>query len=207
MLHRAAVLARRAAGRLEAALLAGAPAAASLSAAFCHDEGDYDAVIRLRRDALPDADLPCLPGAAAPPPGAFARVLAAEVPDDRHCRAVLRGVPPAVLAARGAAAVRRELLVGFAPLERYVAALEARLGGAAAFCADFLAGDAVGVKWRAAGGAPGPLRPELAHTVAPVPGRKGAVLAVVFDPLAALQDCVALGAGLVEAVELRQGAS
>lgn len=56
----------------------------------------------------------------------------------------------AILEARGPKAVRKELLVGFDPLPIYVALLEQRFSDLAVFCADFVGGDLVGVKWRPA---------------------------------------------------------
>jgi len=86
----------------------------------------------------------------------------------------------------------------------YVELLERRLGHAAVFCADYLGGAAVGVKWRAATMGQAPLRPETAHLMAPaVPGagRGGGLLEVRPDVVAILADAAALGAGLVERVE------
>ncbi len=49
---------------------------------------------------------------------------------------------------RGAAKVRRELLVGFDPLAQYCAALQTRFGHLAALFWDGFGGRAVAVKWR-----------------------------------------------------------
>ena len=108
--------------------------------------------------------------------------------------------------------MRRELLVGFDPLPLLVEALEGRWGFLAAFCADYVGGCAlVGLKWRAAAFAPGPLRPERAYALralgpASAKSSKGsgaaAVGATVPDVAAVVDDILALGAGLVESVEV-----
>lgn len=46
--------------------------------------------------------------------------------------------------------MRRELLVGFDPLPLYLSLLESRFSDLAVFCADFVGGALVGVKWRPA---------------------------------------------------------
>lgn len=72
-----------------------------------------------------------------------------------------------MLFSRSHHALRRELLVGFDPLPRFTAALQARLGEAAVACADHVGGCLVALKWRGAALAPAPLRPEAAHLVCP----------------------------------------
>jgi hypothetical protein len=99
LLHRAAVLARRSAARLDAFLCGdggGVGAEADLCAAlFGRDEGEYDAVIRLRRDALPNAD--CALRLAAQGGGSRLQVVPGldeeALSDDKHSRAVLKGIP------------------------------------------------------------------------------------------------------------------
>lgn len=207
MLHRAAVLARRAAGALGAALTAGADPEAALAAAFAHDDAEYEVVIRLRSDALPDRDVALSLGkkkgssragwAVVEPP--------ADDPDAaKRSRAVLKGVPLAVLQARGAAAVRKELLVGFHPVPLFVSLLEERFGAVAIPCADYLGGVAVGLKLRGPALKPGPLRPEAAHAALPLIAGRGEELVVGPDLAAIAADALALGAGLVERVEFKE---
>lgn len=138
--------------------------------------------------------------------------------------------PAGVLQARGHSAVRRELLVGFDPLPPYTAQLQRRLGDLAVACADFVGGSVVALKWRAAALAPAPLRPEAAHLACPAgsaqaapaeellaawrqgsaaangvrsQGKELSAAAVVPDIVGALADALALGEGLVEAVQLQ----
>eukprot|EP00887_Chlorella_sp_A99_P002636 scaffold6.g2636.t1 len=165
LLPRLVVLAQRSAAALEGLLLptaapadGGTAAAAAAAAIFARDATEYDALLHLRRDALPNADRDVrVPGArerdgaGAPRSGAEEALRAeAESATTKHSRAILKGIPQSILAARGARAVRRELLVGFDPLPIYVAALERRFSDLAVFCADFVGGGLVGVKWRPA---------------------------------------------------------
>ncbi|KAK9832639.1 hypothetical protein WJX81_006336 [Elliptochloris bilobata] len=117
---RLAALARRSLGALQehvegAALQDDAAAAA---AAFAPALVDFDALLQLRREALPRA------------------------------QSVLRAVPAAVAERRGAASMATELLVGADPVTALVAALEARFGAVATLCADACGGALLGVKWR-----------------------------------------------------------
>jgi U3 small nucleolar RNA-associated protein 22 len=187
LLHRAVVLARRSAAALEAFLCGadggdgdddgdgGGGGAALLAAVFGREEGEYDALIRLRRDALPNGDCDLRVDASAAGTGG---------------------------GGRGSAAVRKELLVGFDPVPLYIDLLEQRLGSVAVFCADYVGGAVVGVKWRRAAFAPAPLRPETAHAMAPA--ARGPPLEGAPDVEAILADAAALGAGLVESVEVAE---
>ncbi|KAL4426966.1 hypothetical protein ABPG77_009527 [Micractinium sp. CCAP 211/92] len=200
VLPRIAVLAQRSAAALEQLLLGGgsgssgtaagdsseaaeARAAAAAAAVFSRDLGEYDVVISLRPDALPNAanDLRLGKQAAAaasapqrPQLGPALQAanqqlmaLAEAEAGVKHSRAILKGIPQSVLQARGHSAVRRELLVGFDPLPPYTAQLQRRLGDLAVACADFVGGSVVALKWRAAALAPAPLRPEAAHLACP----------------------------------------
>lgn len=119
----------------------------------------------------------------------------------------------------------------FDPVPLLVEELEQRFAPLAVFCADYVGGGAaVGVKWRAAAFAPGPLQPERAYMLRPlgpaaVEGegraakrakRSGAAAEAagehpavvgqcVPDVQAVLADIMALGAGLVESVEVLHG--
>ena len=128
-----------------------------------------------------------------------------------------------MLASRGQAAVRRELLVGFDPVPLFASLLESRLAHVAHVCADYTGGvPLMALKWRAPAFKPGPLRPEQAHTQRPLGSAEGAAdaevatgkhgkrsaldavrpLLLVPDVPAILEDIATLGAGLVESVQL-----
>lgn len=92
--------------------------------------------------------------------------------------------------------------MGFDPVPLYIDLLEQRLGSVAVFCADYVGGAVVGVKWRRAAFAPAPLRPETAHAMAPA--ARGPPLEGAPDVEAILADAAALGAGLVESVEVAE---
>jgi U3 small nucleolar RNA-associated protein 22 len=219
ILHRAAVLARRAVNTLEEILLVEnkkAPSADStagvLESIFLHDECDYEVVIRLRADALPKNEM------ALSRKNKKSTTSASEwhivEPEDspeesKKSRAVLKGIPKSVVEARGAAAVRKELLIGFDPVPLYVSLLEDRFGAVAVPCADYLGGTSVGLKLRGPALQPGGLRPEAAHATKPM--EKGVFpkdfddsLIVVPDLAAVAADCLVLGKGLVERVEFRK---
>lgn len=129
-----------------------------------------------------------------------------------------------MVATRGAAAVRRELLVGFDPVPLLASLLEQRLPGLAHVCADYTGGvPLLALKWRPAARRPGLVRPEAAPALRPVAsvseedsalaggrrGRSGAAeggcdsgpLLVELDVAAALADIGMLGAGLVDVVQ------
>jgi Nrap protein domain 6 len=134
---------------------------------------------------------------------------------------------PGVVQSWSSGRLRRELLVGFDPVPLLVAELEARFDHLAVFFADYVGGDFVGVKWRPAALAPGPLRVAHADTVMPAtaepngngflatPGvgkrRAGAdaassdVFDVVPDLPAVLVQMKLLGVGLVDDVLVCSG--
>jgi hypothetical protein len=170
---------------------------------------DFDAWLLLRRDALPSADR-ALPGAASrllkhldrTAPAASGKrgrgsssssSSATDVPAAKAARAVLRAFPARVLASQPTASLVPELLVGFEPVRRYVAALTERFGHIADFCADPAGGfPAVGVRWRPAAFVPSPLRPATAHAVVEV--APGLILPNLPQALAEMEQ---LGRGLV----------
>lgn len=221
MLHRAAVLARRAAEQLEAGLCGSTTGSTDavlvddagdanvLQQVFSHDENEYEIIVRLRSDALPyrDEALQVVKGkkVSSAPPGWKEMSPQVSLEEAKRSRAVLKGIPRSVLATRGATAVRKELLVGFDPVPLYVSLLEERFGGVAVVCADYIGGSAVGLKMRGPAMQPGPLRPEGAHAAQPL--RKGRDISgglVVGPDLAAVAaDALALGAGLVEKVQYK----
>ncbi|GAB4820593.1 hypothetical protein N2152v2_007639 [Parachlorella kessleri] len=175
-------------GAAAAGAAAGAASEAALAQLFGQDLGEFDALIHLRQEALPRAGRgAALPGlqqskgpaaATAAPPAAAAAgngpsaaaagagpVMVVRAAVDKHSRAILSGVPQSIVQARGAQAVRRELLVGFDPLPLFLEALEQRFGFLAVFCADYVGGSVIGVKWRASAFVPGPLKPEHAYAL------------------------------------------
>lgn len=185
----------------------GEAAGASWGGLFAAPLHDFDAWVLLRREALPHADR-ALPGEAARLAKHVARSGGARrkrghgdggdgaAPVAKSARAVLRAFPASVLASQPTEALLPELLVGFDPVTRYVAALEERFGHLAVFCADADGGfPAVGIKWLPQAFVPAPVRPALAHCVVEV----GPGLGVPNLPQV-LHEVHLLGEGLVQDV-------
>eukprot|EP00850_Spirogloea_muscicola_P007141 SM000035S13121 [mRNA] locus=s35:545349:553633:- [translate_table: standard] len=108
--------------------------------------GSFNAVVLLRRSALPHP-------ARAPFPSrkALGQIASSKEPDEQDASALaaarrVRRIPAPAL--RRSAAARAALLVGFSPVAALVRELEAQLGHAATFWHDALGGDAIGVMWR-----------------------------------------------------------
>jgi hypothetical protein len=189
---------------------------------FEPDTASFDLLIRLRREALPQADralhLPGGAGRAAAAAGGGKRrragagpldevsqlLASAPEPPPRRSRAVLRAFPEHIAAAKAQEKLAAELLVGFDPVRRYVALLEARYGHLAAFCADFHGGPVVGLRWRPSAFVAQPVRVATAHVMLGLAATGGGApdargLAVPNVALA-LAEMVELGQGLVEEV-------
>jgi U3 small nucleolar RNA-associated protein 22 len=234
MLHRASVLARRAVQTLENTLIPTQnlrdnhsttrvesenddDSAVVLENVFLHDESDYEVVIRLRADALPKHDMVLSSSRNKKNKKSTTTSAAAgwqamepeDTPEEsKKSRAVLKGIPKSVIQVRGAAAVRKELLIEFDPVPLYVSLLEDRFGAVAVPCADYLGGTSVGLKLRGPALQPtGNLRPEAAHATKPLDGvfpkSFDESLVVVPDLEAVAADCLVLGKGLVEKVEFK----
>lgn len=153
---------------------------------FCPALREFDVLILLRKEALPQADraleaatrqLAALTGrrrrrgssssSAANAGGggreAFASLLAAADAADeppappKRSRAILRAFPSTIVASQGLAKLQQELLIGFDPVALFTTKLEERFGHLAVFCSDGLGGRAVGVKWRPDAFLPQPL--------------------------------------------------
>ncbi len=143
-------------------------------------------------DALSDA----LEGPLEPPP--------------KRARAFLRAFPDKVLAAKASGKLAGELLVGFDPVARLLAELQASYGSLAMFCSDSYGGRLVGVKWRPDAFLPQPLRLNTAHTALPCvltrgeqqggEGGKGQQQLCVPNVFAVLAEMRDLGEGLVDDV-------
>lgn len=93
-----------------------AAADAALARLFGRDEREYDVLLRLRQEALPNMDRGCLLPGQAPVAkaaaaaegsgqgGALAAALEAEQPAvSKHCRAILKGIPQSEYAGQGRA--------------------------------------------------------------------------------------------------------
>eukprot|EP00884_Botryococcus_braunii_P010162 jgi/Botrbrau1/19147/Bobra.0077s0059.1 len=172
VLARLSKLAERCAQLLEAHITSGVPAEGPLlEALFTPVLADFDAVIRLRKDALPnwdrglllaqrkkrkawDADLG-YPRVPSGPPAALSRAL-------------LRHIPQDALEKMGRHKAARELLVGFDPVASYTRLLESRLEPFAIVGADFVGGSEIALKWRPKAWVPQSLTPEVAHVLIPV---------------------------------------
>jgi hypothetical protein len=223
-LQHLATLAAQSAARLQQLLLGGdggggalagdteQEAEAALQQLFAGDSSGLDLLIRLRREALPQADralqLPPAGGkrrrGGADPRDEVSEVLAeAPEPPPKRSRAVLRAFPEHIAASKAQAKLASELLVGFDPVRRYVSLLEARYGHLATFCADFHGGGAVGLRWQPGAFVAQPVRMATAHTMVEcsatcaLPGVKGLT---VPNVVLALGEMLELGQGLVEEV-------
>lgn len=215
MVHRAAVLARRAAESLERFLVSTAYPRGDngVSQIFEHDEHEYELLIRLRTDALPHLDQSLVSvqqskGHKGMKSGSSLVAMvnvSPEVPYDvaKRSRSVLKGIPWSVLQTRGVAAVRRELLVGFDPLPLFVSRLENRFRDVAVVCTDYLGGRTVGLKLRGHLLQAGALRPECSHAVRPL-NEPATELLVSADLAAIAADVLEIGAGIVDAVEYNE---
>lgn len=219
VLHRAIVLARRASRLIKSAVIGEAlngtvdisnpPVLAPenlVEAIFAHDECEYDILIRLRKDALPRVNQTEIDHSEQTPksrPG-WTVLRAPEVSKDiaKKTRAVLSGIPIQVLKSRGGAHVRKELLIGFEPLEMYVEQLMQRFGSVGVVCADYCGGSRVGIKLFGNILKPGPVRPEVAHVLKPEDSNQRSHR-TVMDVVSIAEDAMSLGAGLVERVEYK----
>ena len=105
---------------------------------------------------------------------------------------------------KGAAKLRRELLVGFDPVSMLHSRLQQRYHGAASFFVDVVGGHAIGIKWSSKLLEGICFDTKKAHLLEP-PGSQGVADGVQICALsvsAVLADIKALGAGLVKHVEL-----
>lgn len=105
---------------------------------------------------------------------------------------------------KGAAKLRRELLVGFDPVNLLHDSLQHRYHGAASFFVDVVGGHAIGIKWSSRLLEGIPFDTKKAHLLEPL-GSQGVAAGVQICALsesAVIADIKALGAGLVKHVEL-----
>ena len=187
LLYRASTLAGRSAKVLERALLEGRISDPLLfEPLFTTDLTEYDAVMYLRLDALPHSDRDLGLSILSD----FRQKFVGK--SDKHSRSILKGIPQHLLQRKGRATIRKELLVDFEPVPLFCSMLEERFGEVAVFCADYVWGGYIGIKWK-------PLhiglKPEIAHCLLP----KGDSFVLHVDGVIA--DMLELGAGLVERVE------
>ncbi|GFR51741.1 hypothetical protein Agub_g14187 [Astrephomene gubernaculifera] len=173
------------------------------------------AVRDLLQPAVPGGPPVALDGPASGP-DALSDVLEDAGPSEpppKRARAFLRCFPDKVVAAKGAARLQPELLVGFDPVSRLLSELAAGYGHLATFCVDALGGRLVGVRWAPDAFLPQPLRLNTAHTALPLvltaageeEGAKGGAAAgglCVPNVFAVLREVKELGLGLVEDVVL-----
>jgi U3 small nucleolar RNA-associated protein 22 len=220
VLHRAIVLARRASQLIKSVVIgeglngavniSNTPALAPenlVEAIFAHDECEYDILIRLRKEALPRVNQIEIDRSEQTPKSrpSWTVLQAPEVSKDiaKKTRAVLSGIPIQVLKSRGGAHVRKELLIGFEPVELYVEQLMQRFSSVGVVCADYCGGARVGIKLFGNILKPGPVRPEVAHVLKPEDSRKQGSHRTVMDVVSIAEDAISLGAGLVERVEYK----
>jgi U3 small nucleolar RNA-associated protein 22 len=182
---------------------------------FVHDDSDYEVIIRLRADAIPHGDLaikPSTPHRSSKSKSSL-KVRTKILPRDddapesaKLSRAVLKGIPRSVLKSRGSSAVRKELLVAFEPVSLFVDLLEQRFADVAVVCADYVGGDAVGLKLKGPMLRLGPVKAETAHAQKPsgaATTRGDTALIVCPDIEAMAADALSLGIGLAECAEIK----
>lgn len=219
VLHRAVVLARRACRVIQSMMvtesLNGAMKPSSvpplspkslMEAVFAHEETEYDVLIHLRKDSLPRFNQvkSARSKETSKSNSVWTIVQTPEEPKDvaKKTRAVLSGIPIQVVKSRGGAHVRKELLIGFEPVEIYVDRLKQRFSSIGVVCADYCGGSKVGIKLFGDIVTPGQVRPEVAHVLKPKKSNKGSFLtAIDLENIA--EDAINLGPGLVEFVEYR----
>ena len=105
---------------------------------------------------------------------------------------------------KGAAKLRRELLVGFDPVKLLHDRLQQRYHGAASFFVDVAGGHAIGIKWSSKLLEGIPFDTKKAHLLEP-PGSQDVADGVHICALsesAVIADIKAMGAGLVKHVEV-----
>ena len=107
-----------------------------------------DVIIKIHKDAVTHPDRCLLPSDIVTGSGNSNGALVASS-SLKQSRAVVSGIPISVVNKRGASAVRKELLIGFQPLNTYIDQLEDRFGSVAVFCGADCSngggGDVVGV--------------------------------------------------------------
>ncbi|CAG9460237.1 unnamed protein product [Pedinophyceae sp. YPF-701] len=210
---------------LEAAAT-GDPSAPPPLRIFAPSLRDFDALLVLRKEALPHPDR-ALQAPAGLPSGAAAACSAVTGPGGagtamrglldgrgvlpvpppaKRARAMLRAFPAAVVDVPGADVerLRKDVLIGFYPQRTLVGLLQHRLGHLATFGADFLGGSrVVGVSWRPEAFVPAPVDPARAHACVPLVsggGGESRELLVVPDAAAALAEAASIGEGLIERI-------
>jgi hypothetical protein len=225
------VLAAQAAAQLQQQLLlapqAGSsslddPQEAALAALFAPDLSDFDLLIQLRKEALPQAGRALqIPGTSSSSRHSSKRsrstaasdelseLLTQVVPPPKRARAVLRAFPEHIVASKPQDKLASELLVGFDPVKHYVRLLETRYGHLATFCADYHGGAAIGVRWR-----PGAFVPQQArkaaddtclHSAMQCPVSTVSKVAVaVPNVVAVVAEMAQLGVGIVADVQHAQ---
>ena len=99
---------------------------------------------------------------------------------------------------KGPGKLRRELLVGFDPVQLIVQQLQQRFEGAANFFADVFGGSILALKWHEKAFLPVPFEAAKAHMLEPCSDGSLEVSQCVVSTAAVLSDIKFLGAGLVQ---------
>lgn len=109
-----------------------------------------------------------------------------------------------MLQKKGAAKLRKELLVGFDPVSMLVDQLQQRFHGAASFFVDVMGGHAIGIKWSSKAFEATMFDVKMSHCLEPVDGRVFAhdLQMCTLSVSAMLADVKTLGAGLIQQVSL-----
>lgn len=132
----------------------------------------FDALLTLRPEALPQANLSLLPHPQAAASSQVVSISGRDgpcAPPHRCARAVLSSIPSDVVSSRSPAKLKRELLVGFDPVSIFVSLLERRFGHLATFFWDGYGGRVIAIKWHRSALQPALFNPTEAHCVKPAP--------------------------------------
>ena len=167
---------------------------------FSHPMKDYEVLVRLRKDAL-DNTINRNRFSSEADAGERVSIKATLLPEEsKYCRAVLSGIPRALVESKGPKAIRKDLLIGFNAIEIFTSLLEEKYGSVAITCVDILGGDTIGLKIKPKFLVPHEYNPDYSCPIfAPIDIRENKV-AINFEAFA--QDILDIGAGLVDSVDI-----
>ena len=108
-----------------------------------------------------------------------------------------------MVADKGERAIRKDLLIGFDPVQTYVQILEERFGPISIICADFKGGDTIGIKLRYNHSKEQVFDPDASCSVVePVDAWSSTYEYVRINTESLAIDAIELGAGLVESAHI-----
>lgn len=169
---------------------------------FNHSMKDYDILIHLKAESLSSgADTT---GHVISHQLLNGTVIRASIPQEeaKQCMAVLSGIPRSLIRKRGIKAIKRDLLIGFKPVDIFIDALEEKYKDIVIVCADIQSAQYIGLKIRPKFLHSAPFSPtSFCSIVQPCESQNGDSLMVRLKYESFAQDIFSLGAGLVDTVE------